>query len=424
MLLRSLRLAWLSLVRQPARASLGILGVAAVGALLFDMLLLSRGLVLSFGDLLDRVGFDVRVLAADAPPFTGARVENAGELAARIESLPEVEAVVRLRIRDAEVALDSGVGPRTSDNGPRTSDYGQRRSESARRVTVSFIGSGAAARSLWTVVEGEDLPRDTGRGSRVVVNRGAASRLNLRPGSTLVLRGRCDAGLEALLPVTMSVVGIADFPYDTAGAITVAGSLEDAARLCGSPDDRADMLMVRSSPGAGAEAAAAAIRRINPDLNVLTNDDILERFSRVEFSYFRQISAVLATVTLFFGFLLIAVLLTVSVNQRLGEIAALRAVGLSRHRVVTGVLFESIILVGAGGILAVPLGLALSVWLDGILRAMPGIPVDLRFFVFEPRVLVIHAGLLSAAAIAAAAYPMRIVAALPIAATLRREVIS
>ena len=35
--------AWRSLVRQPARAALGILGVAAVGALLFDMLLLSRG---------------------------------------------------------------------------------------------------------------------------------------------------------------------------------------------------------------------------------------------------------------------------------------------------------------------------------------------------------------------------------------------
>ena len=52
---------------------------------------------------------------------------------------------------------------------------------------------------------------------------------------------------------------------------------------------------------------------------MVTNEDLVERFSRVEFSYFRQISAVLATVTLFFGFLLIGVLLTVSVNQRLGR---------------------------------------------------------------------------------------------------------
>ena len=51
-------------------------------------------------------------------------------------------------------------------------------------------------------------------------------------------------------------------------------------------------------------------------------------------------------------------------------------------------------------------------------------PADLHFFVFEPRALVLHVVLLAAAAVAAAAYPMRIVAVLPIAATLRREVVS
>ena len=61
-------------------------------------------------------------------------------------------------------------------------------------------------------------------------------------------------------------------------------------------------------------------------------------FQQAGFTYFRQISAVLTTITLFFGFLLITVLLTVSVNQRLGEIAALRALGFSRARVVADVL--------------------------------------------------------------------------------------
>jgi len=41
--MRALRFSWRSLVRQPARATLGVLGVAAVGALLFDMLMLSTG---------------------------------------------------------------------------------------------------------------------------------------------------------------------------------------------------------------------------------------------------------------------------------------------------------------------------------------------------------------------------------------------
>ena len=80
--------------------------------------------------------------------------------------------------------------------------------------------------------------------------------------------------------------------------------------------------------------------------------------------------------------------------------------------------------IAAGDYLAVPLGVVLSLWLDRILKAMPGIPAALHFFVFEPRALVFYVALLATASIAAAAYPMRIVSALPIAATLRREVIS
>ena len=54
---------------------------------------------------------------------------------------------------------------------------------------------------------------------------------------------------------------------------------------------------------------------------------------------------------------------------------------------IAGVLWESIMLVGAGGLLALPLGAALSLWLDAILRSMPGLPAQLHFFVFEPRAL-------------------------------------
>ena len=46
--MNALRLAWLTTVRQRHERAWASLGVAAVGALLFDMLLLSRGLVVSF----------------------------------------------------------------------------------------------------------------------------------------------------------------------------------------------------------------------------------------------------------------------------------------------------------------------------------------------------------------------------------------
>jgi putative ABC transport system permease protein len=399
----AVRFASLSLVRQPARSILGVCGVAAIGALLFDMLLLSRGLVLSFADLLERSGFDVRVLASDAPPMTGPRLTGATALASELASLPGIEAVLQLRVRDAEVVSDS---------------------ESAGSV-VDFIGADPRVRTMWTMIAGEDLPDTTGSSSLVVINQQLAARLGLAVGSTISLRGRCGDGSAALPPVRFTVAGVAYFPFDSVTASTVTGTLADVDRLCADDQqDRAEMLLVRSAPEVGALGAAATIRAAHPELRVVTNEELVERFSRVEFSYFRQMSTVLATVTLFFGFLLIAVLLTVSVNQRLAEIAALRALGLSRARVIAGVLWESIMLVGAGGTLALPLGLALSMWLDAILRTLPGIPADLHFFVFEARALVFYGALLTAASIAAAAYPMRIVSALPIAATLRREVIS
>jgi ABC-type lipoprotein release transport system permease subunit len=90
--------------------------------------------------------------------------------------------------------------------------------------------------------------------------------------------------------------------------------------------------------------------------------------------------------------------------------------------VVADVLLRSLLLVGAGALLALPLGLLLSSWLDAILKQMPGVPENLHFFAFEPRALYLYASLLLLAALGAALYPMWLVARLPIAATLRDEV--
>ena len=200
------------------------------------------------------------------------------------------------------------------------------------------------------------------------------------------------------------ISGIVDFPFDDAGARTAATSLDDIARLCGETnDDQSEILLVRSRAGAGAGVAAAAIHAALPHLHVVTNEELVERFSRVEFSYFRQISVVLATVTLFFGFLLIAVLLTVSVNQRLGRSPRCGHSGFSRWR-----SWQGADRVRDPGVhwrsLAMPLGATLSLWLDrascGRCPACPPICA----FAFEPRALVLHVVLLAVAALAAAAY--------------------
>ncbi|MEW6319462.1 MAG: ABC transporter permease [Acidobacteriota bacterium] len=393
--MNTLLFAWRCLVRQPARASLGLLGVAAIGALLFDMLMLSSGLVTSMRDLFDRAGFDVRVATTEERPGLGPLLPEADAVVDAVAATSGVRSAFALRMADAVV-----------ESGPR-------------RVRVSWQGvSGRGARP-WTVIEG----RDIAAGAEALVNENTARRLGVAPGASIVARPSCRDD-QSLPPVTLFVAGIATFPFDAAHTATVATTLEFAAAACGDASDRsADIIIVATADDQPRATVAAGIAKAVPHLTVMTNDDMVQRLERGGFSYFRQISSVLTTVTLAFAVLLISVLLTVSVNQRLGEIAALRALGFTRWRVVADVLAESALLVGGGGLLSLPLGWALAQGLDAILKGMPGLPVAVHFFVFRPSALAVHSGLLAATAIAAALYPMYLVARLPIAATLRDEVI-
>jgi putative ABC transport system permease protein len=402
--MNALAFAWRGLVRQPARAVLGIVGVAAAAALLFDMLLLSRGLVLSMRELLDRGGFSVRVTATEGMPGTGPRIRHISGTAAAIAALPAVDEAVPLRLAEAEIASEDGTEP----------------------LFVSFLGADSSRRRPWTIVDGRDVAGGGASTGELLLNRQLADLLGRRPGEAVKVRPSCGAaGASTLPPIVLNVAGIAEFPFDDPLQLTAATTLSNAVRACGDDGrDDADLILVAGAEGAGAESIRAAIQQLRPDLHAVTNGEVVARLQQAEFSYFRQISAVLVTVTLSFAILLITVLLTVSVNQRLGEIAALRALGFSQRRVVADVICESALIVGLGGALALPLGLALAGWLDRILKAMPGIPSELHFFVFEPRAVAVHIALLAATAILAALYPMRIVARLPIAATLRKEVIS
>jgi putative ABC transport system permease protein len=382
--MNALGFAWRSLVRQPARAILGVLGVAAVGALLFDMLLLSQGLIVSMRDLLDRSGWDIRVSVREIPG-RGGRVQGASETAERIAAVPSVKAALIVRTATARIDRAGGSPIIATFNG-----------------VSGRSDSGVPIHAPWTVLRGREA-----RGpNEVVVDEAIAKAGNLDVGGTLTMRASC----------------IAEFPFAGTTEDAVGGSLDALKAACGgNVGDEADLILVTST--GDSRETAEAIRAAVPGLFAMTNDEVVGRLQETGFTYFRQISAVLTTVTVSFAVLLISVLLTVSVNQRLGEIAALRALGFSRSRVVADVLSESALIVGLGGVLSLPLGLLLASGLDRILKGMPGIPAELHFFVFEGTALAIHVGLLAATAIIAALYPMRIVSSLPIAATLRDEVI-
>ncbi len=399
-------LAWRTIARSPARSVLAVAGVTVIGALLFDMLLLSRGLLVSFRDLLDTAGFDIRVVAAEGSMIHRPPIAQAATLAEAIARLPDVQRVTRVRTETAQA-----IAPGRTNSG----------------IRVTLVGTtAAAAGTVWTIVSGSSLPSESSPGAPppVVISPSLATEFHIDVGSTLGLRLFVPGAASALPPISARVVGIGQFAFEAAGDDTVATTMEGLAAARGVPsDDMAEMVLVSSQPGT-TMSVAAAIGRLRPDLRVLSNDQVMEQFNQNAFSYFRQISTVLSSMTLAFAFLLIATLLTMSVNQRLGEVAALRALGFPRRRIAANLLWESVLLVGVGGLAALPVGGVLAIILDRILREMPGVPARLHFFVFEPRTIVLHAALLSVTGMLAAVYPIWLATRLPIAATLRREILS
>jgi len=397
----SFALAWRTAKRYRARTLLAIAGVAVIGALLFDMLLLSRGLLLSFADLLNSSGFDIRVVGS-AGMSARLPIADSARLADEIRRLPDVTHVLLIRIEPATV--------RGTDRPPRG---------------ISLIGSSDTEQG-WRILKGStlDAPAAAAEACPVLVTRPLATALGLAPGDAISINVRPPGVASALPAVACRVFGIADFAFatnDEATAVTTMDAFRQA--MGGGPTD-ADLILVSSKPDAPPGRALRALASLRPDLRAYSNEEVVAQFNRNGFAYFRQISLVLSSLTMVFAFLLVATLLTVSINQRLGEIAALRALGIGRPRIASMLLWESALLVGGGGLLALPLGQALALVLDRILRQMPGIPERMHFFVFEPRALAIHLALLVFTAVAAAVYPVWLTARLPIADTLRREVLS
>lgn len=148
--MRAFGFAWRSLVRQPARAGLAILGVAAAGALLLDMLLLSQGLVVSMRDLLERTGWDVRITSTDDLPGRAPRIAGAAAALDAIAALPAVRSAIAVRTIDAEI----DVSGRSS-------------------LFSAFLGVSTGAPPPWTVLRG----RDATEHGEIVVNEAVSAAL-------------------------------------------------------------------------------------------------------------------------------------------------------------------------------------------------------------------------------------------------------
>jgi len=386
-----------SLGRHRLRTGLSLAGIAVASAMLLDMVMLSGGIDKSFSELLLARGYQIRLTPKGTLPFdTEASIADASHVVRTIRAMPGVAA--------AGAVLGTSVYGRTPDS----------------LVTLFGYGIQPEAQGIYRVMAGSDLPPGDTLG--VLLGEPAAELLGVEPGDTVALLGRLDPQIAATAADRRLVVrGIVHWIYDYRGQPSVGTVLPVMQRLGReAAADRASLMMVKAADDASVESVAGEIRRRFPALEVNSVADLVVQAKR-RLVYFTQLSYVLGGMSLIVAVLLVGTLLTITVNERLGEIATLRAIGVSRATIVRQVLAEGValtVLGAAGGIL---LGLATAEYLDAILTSFPGLPAAFSFFVPRADTLSIAALVLLVTGSLAGLYPAWLASRAPIAATLRAE---
>jgi putative ABC transport system permease protein len=386
-----------SLRRRRLRTALSLAGIAVAAAMLLDMVMLSGGIDKSFADLLLIRGFQMRLTPKGTLPFdTEASMAGAGGIVAAIRRDPAVSA--------AGAVLGTSLYGRTADS----------------LVTLFGYGVEPEAQSLYQVRSGRDLA--TGDTTGVLLSESAARLLGAAVGDTVTLVGRLDPQVvTAAVGRRLVVRAKVQWLYDYRGQPSVGTVLPLLQRLARPPAaDRASIILVKAGADSAVPALAARLRSRFPQLEVNTVTDLVAQF-RTRLVYFRQLSYILGSMSLIVTVLLIGTLLTITVNERMGEIATLRAIGVSRATIVEQVLAEGTALTIAGAALGILLGLATARYLDAILTSFPGLPAAFSFFVPRADTLSFAALVLLITGALAGLYPAWLAARAPIAATLRAE---
>jgi putative ABC transport system permease protein len=393
-----LHLAVASLLRYRTRTILAVLGVAVAAAMLLDMVMLSSGMRESFRTLLESRGFSIRLSPRGTLPFdTDATVADASRIVATLSRHPDIAVVSP--VLGATVHVVDG----------------------ARPAPAFALGVNAAVQGDYRLERGRDaLTRDA-----FVANEEFMQRTGARVGDTVVLATAYSPQLRAYGGERRLVLaGQARFVYLSRGQAAVAMPLA-TLQMMGGPErrDRASLFMVAVRSGAAADSVQRWIERAVPRVDAISTREALARVDE-RLAYFRQMALILGAVSLLVGFLLVTTLVTVSVNQRIGEIAVQRAIGVSRAHVVQQIVIESLVISLSGAGIGLALGLITARWLNAILASFPGLPTAIDFFLFQPRAAWTALGLLIASGIVAGVYPSLRAASLPIAHTLREEAVA
>lgn len=391
-----LYLALRNLLRHPARNLMYVMGVSITAALLLDMILLSSGLKVSLEKVLTRMGWEVRISPRGTLPFeTDVQIENFHALQSQIKPMVDAESV------------DGMLG------GTLTVDFHN------RQFTSFAAGIQSSRPVLYQMLEGA-APAE----HEVLINRALARSRRIRPGDVLQLWSASRVQTTGFQERTSArVSGIVSFELEAEGQYTINCSVPLLQKILGvERKDPVSLIMIKLRDPRQASAMAERINSRFPQLSAYTIRTVVEAVD-AQLSYFKQFALILGGISLIVTFVLVFIITTISFHDRVGEIALLRAIGIGNRTLFTAVLFEGIFTSLASAVLGFAFGKLVALYLDAVLKAAPGLPADFSFFVFEPASVARALATLLITGFFAGLYPAAAATKLPVAQTLREEIL-
>jgi putative ABC transport system permease protein len=244
----------------------------------------------------------------------------------------------------------------------------------------------ASAKNLtpFNLTEGRFATAD----NEVVIDKGTADDQHWKVGDSI--------RVAAIGPVkNYEVVGITKFgAVDTLGSATVALFTMPEAQAMFRKGAAVNSILVAAKPGVSPAQLHAALRSQLGAGVTVQSAKAQDRFTLDGLTAFvkilRGILVAFGAISIFVGAFIIFNTLSITVAQRIREIAMLRTVGADRGQIMRSVIAEAAVIGAAGTIFGILLGFGIAAGLQAIMSSA-GLALPRVGTVFEPRTAVVAA---------------------------------
>ncbi len=280
--------------------------------------------------------------------------------------------------------------------------------------TLGEAWTDVAALNPLRMQPGGEPPRT---GSQVVIDKHSADVGHFKVGDKVVV-------LTQLPPATYTVTGIvtwgsADSPL---GASITAFTPATAARVLGQPG-KVDAINIEAAPGVTQSELVSRLQAVihNGKIEVVSGQAITAEAQdsvHQALSFISVFLLVFAFIALFVGSFVIFNTFSITVAQRMRELALLRAVGASRAQVMASVLGESLVIGVVASAAGLGAGIGLAIALKAALAAL-GFNIPATGLVINSRTIIVGLAVGTVITLVSALSPARRASRIPPVAAMQ-----